>query len=168
MPRAGDDTTIVYGTSGNIFARGGVKYSWSPSNTLDNATSANPLASPTVTTTYTVTITTLEGCVVDIPVIVKVTRVPIITFYNAFSPNGDGKNDYFHPITIGELAEVSFRIYNRWGQEVYESNEVSPGWDGKFKGKEQPVGVYVYYFECVGPQDNNQKFTYKGNVTLLR
>ncbi|HSY76777.1 MAG TPA: gliding motility-associated C-terminal domain-containing protein, partial [Bacteroidia bacterium] len=66
---------------------------------------------------------------------------------NAFSPNGDGKNDFFQPYFIDPPNTYYIHIYNRWGQMVFESNSVTPGWDGNLKGKAQPVGTFIYYLE---------------------
>ena len=95
---------------------------------------------------------------------------PLYAFPDAFSPNGDGKNDFFYPTIRGDIKVLTFHIYNRWGQLIYDNP--SEGWDGKFKGKEQPSGTYIYY--CVlripdatvpsGLSDVNKQ----GAVTLLR
>ncbi len=162
------DTTIVYGTSGQLFAYGGASYSWYPAEGLDNPTIASPMASPTATTTYYVEMITHNGCKVIDSIILTIVYEPIVKFPNAFSPNGDGKNDFFRPMVAGLLSDVHFRIYNRWGQLIYESNDATlKGWDGTFKGIPQETGVYVYVFECIATvtgADNKMK----GNVSLLR
>jgi gliding motility-associated-like protein len=85
----------------------------------------------------------------------------------AFSPNGDGKNDIFRALSHCPIDKFSIHVYNRWGQLLYESNDVTVGWDGTFKGIAQPLDVYVYYTEyfnyCKGAMDFKS-----GNVTLLR
>lgn len=88
---------------------------------------------------------------------------------NAFTPNGDGVNDYFYPRQklAASIVSLHLKVLNRWGQLVFETNKTDGrGWDGRFNGKEQPGGVYVYVLEVVFP-DHRQE-TYQGNVTLIR
>lgn len=84
---------------------------------------------------------------------------------SGFSPNGDGQNDVFY-VYGGPFKTLEFRIYNNWGELVFESNKQSIGWDGKYKGIDQAVGVYVY--SVVGITEDNTKYTLSGDVTLLR
>jgi gliding motility-associated-like protein len=88
---------------------------------------------------------------------------------NAFTPTGDGKNDQFGPVTISPVIIKYFSIYNRWGQLVHSSTDY---WDGKFGGKDQPAGAYVYYIEAEHPDPTNPSamITQKkeGTVVLLR
>lgn len=88
---------------------------------------------------------------------------------NAFTPNGDGSNDYFYPrqLLSKGVASFSMTVVNRWGQKVFETTHISGrGWDGKFNGKEQPMGVYIYQIRTV--LKNGREETYNGNVTLVR
>ena len=84
-----------------------------------------------------------------------------------FSPNGDGKNDIFRVISYCPVNNFSIHVFNRWGEIVYESNDITLGWDGTFKERPAPLDVYVYYIEylnyCKGAMDKRA-----GNVTLLR
>ncbi|MGB0166870.1 MAG: gliding motility-associated C-terminal domain-containing protein, partial [Luteibaculum sp.] len=84
---------------------------------------------------------------------------------NAFSPNGDNENDLLK-VRGAFIRDVLFRVYDRWGQLVFETTNQEIGWDGTFKGKALNPAVYVYYVEgfCV----NNERFYMQGNVTLLR
>ncbi len=83
----------------------------------------------------------------------------------AFSPNGDGTNDIIRVKGYG-IAKMQWRIYNRWGNVVFESSDQSKGWDGKFGGKQQDTGVFVYTLEV--EFSNGDKFTKSGTITLLR
>lgn len=88
---------------------------------------------------------------------------------NVFSPNGDGVNDYFFPRQMLTSGLVSFKmqIFNRWGQIIFESSSLDgSGWDGRFNGVDQPVGVYVYVID--GTFRDGQKEHHQGNVTMLR
>jgi len=93
-----------------------------------------------------------------------------INIPNAFSPDGDGVNDYFFPrqLLSRGLSGFYMAIYNRWGEKVFETRQSDGrGWDGKLNGVMQPEGVYVYIIQ-VSFRDNNKEEKYQGNVTLLR
>lgn len=88
---------------------------------------------------------------------------------NSFSPNGDGLNDYFIPRQLLSSGVVGFsmKIFNRWGEKIYETTNIDGrGWDGKYGGKDQPAGVYVYLIEA--QWKNNFRNSFQGNVSLLR
>lgn len=92
-----------------------------------------------------------------------------IQFPDAFTPNGDGTNDFFRPITGGNHTIKSFVIVNRYGQRVYESNSQRQGWDGKFNGVPQDMGTYFYYIKYTCNDDNaSNEVEKKGNVVLIR
>ena len=94
---------------------------------------------------------------------------------NAFTPNGDGHDDFFGPASVMNSftspTVKALRVYDRYGEMIYNSSAADAKWDGKFKGKEQPVGTYIYYIEVqyTNP-DTGQPVTAKqqGSVTLLR
>jgi len=88
---------------------------------------------------------------------------------NAFTPNGDGQNDYFYPrqLLSRGVAGFTMTVFNRWGQKMFEtSNASGRGWDGKFNEKEQPMGVYLYQIRVVMKNGRTEEYT--GNVTLVR
>ncbi len=89
-----------------------------------------------------------------------------VYFSNAFTPNGDGKNDVFKPITIGHHDVAYFRIFNRWGQLIFSSSSENNGWDGTVDGKPADLGTYFYSirYQCV----NGMYFEDKGEVVLIR
>lgn len=100
-------------------------------------------------------ITINKDCYIDIP--------------NVFTPNGDGVNDYFFPrqLLSRQLTQFSLRIFNRWGQVVFETARTDGrGWDGKFNNRDQPEGVYVYVIEAELAGSIPEQ--YEGNVTLIR
>lgn len=100
---------------------------------------------------------------------VQINKDCYINIPNAFSPNGDGENDYFLPRDLLSKGAVAFEmeIFNRWGQKVFETQEVNGrGWDGKYNDMEQPMGVYVYKISIT--YKNGRTEDYTGNVTLLR
>ncbi len=85
---------------------------------------------------------------------------------NAFSPNADGENDVFRVLGADKISEMELRVFNRWGQEVFYTNQKETGWDGTFKGQPAPTGVYAY--TLVATLTNGEVITKKGNVTLKR
>lgn len=88
---------------------------------------------------------------------------------NSFSPDGDGLNDYFLPreILSSGLSVFKMKIFNRWGEQIFTTTKIDGrGWDGKYDGKDQPMGVYVYVIDVVFK--NNTRKNFKGNVTLVR
>lgn len=117
--------------------------------------------------TYVASVT-IDGCTASDEVLVK--RNCYIDVPNAFTPDGDGKSDYFLPrqLLSSNLADFKMTIYNRWGGVVFETNSVDGrGWDGTMNGVKQPVGVYTYIINA--RFTNNQGIEkYAGNLTLMR
>lgn len=147
----------------------GCTYSWSPTTNLSDPNISNPVANPSVTTIYFLTITDPFGCqyIDSVNVIIKevTCREPFIYIPSAFTPNGDNKNDVI--LVQGNFIEkIQLTIYDRWGNRVFETTDPKSGWDGNFKGKRCEPGVYVYYLE-VGCY-NKEEFKKKGNITLIR
>ncbi len=162
----GPSVTIQIGQSVTLSASGGGTYSWSPATGLDCSTCQNPVASPTVTTTYCVTVTDVNGCTDDSCMTVIVDQNCGELFLpTAFSPDGNGVNDFFYP--INPCIETMFlAVYDRWGEKVFESTDPNKKWDGRFRGKDLDAAVFVYYFHAV--LINGEDIKMKGNVTLAR
>jgi gliding motility-associated-like protein len=85
---------------------------------------------------------------------------------SAFSPNNDGMNDVFRTMN-SDLTKYRLLIFNRWGEKVFESEDPADGWDGRFKGFPQDIGVYVYQIEYQTPSSSVSKLL-SGNLTLVR
>ncbi len=167
QPDAGPDQSIYRGESAQFSATGGTSFIWAPPGSLDDPYIPDPLAHPVYTTTYTVTVTTDNGCTGKDSVTVFVDARPTIFIPNAFSPNGDGLNDVLHIVVLDDFSEIhSFRIYNRWGELVFSGTDKNQGWDGTFQGEPQEMGTYIYVVE--GLAANGEPFVRKGNITLLR
>jgi len=120
-------------------------YQWNPATGLDDPHSPNPLAQPATTTTYQLDVVSQAGCPASAKETVKVFHG--LQMPEAFTPNGDGKNDLFRvppsePVTIIRLA-----VYNRWGAMVFATTNSSGGWDGTSNGQSQPTGTYVWKVE---------------------
>jgi gliding motility-associated-like protein len=161
------DTTIVPGTSttlnpsvtGNI-----VTYQWSPSIGLNDPTSKNPVASPSVTTVYTLNITDDKGCEASGTVKVTVSGTnSIIKVPNAFSPNGDGINDTWVIPNLSAYPGATVDVYNRYGQLVFHSENNNKNWDGTYNGKPLPMAAYYY---IIDPKNNEKKLS--GSVTIFK
>ncbi len=148
----------------------GYIYNWSPVGSLSDSLIPNPVASPSVTTTYYVSITDPNGCgkVIDsIRVLVLSLHCDATDIFvpNAFSPDGNGHNDVLLVKSRG-LQTLYFAIYSRWGQKVFETTDFTIGWDGTFNGSPAAPDVFDYYLEatCI----NGKTFFKKGNITLIR
>ena len=146
--------TTVVGYSVLLEARtiqGAQSYIWSPTTGLgsSNSQSTTCVFSTPGQQEYLVSIKTAEGCNVHDSIKVISYREVGIQVPNAFSPNGDGQNDYLFPYTTGIRQLKKFKIYDRWGQLLFETTSQLPGWDGKFKGVKQPVESYTWYAEGI-------------------
>jgi len=163
--------TVFEGESINLSATTNCNcsYSWTPPQAVSNPAIQSPTANPVQTTTYYVTITDQFGCSNTDSVSVYVKEVlceePVIYIPNAFTPNDDNNNDVLY-VRGNTIMELNLKIYDRWGEKVFESNDPKKGWDGKYKGKLATPAVYVYYVEAIC--FDNQKFFKKGNITLIR
>jgi gliding motility-associated-like protein len=147
-------------------------YQWEPSTYLDNQNLNNPLSTPEVSITYTVTITDatdLGLCQKSDSVIILVfdsfCGSPNIFVPNAFTPNGDGENDVVL-VRGGGITDLTFSIFNRWGEEVFTTDDQSLGWDGTYKGDPAEPAVFVYQLRAVC--DDGDTYFEKGNITLIR
>lgn len=120
---------------------------------------------------YEVTITTPNGCVYTASVNVEVEE-PQVAVPNAFSPNGDAMNDFFNIAfegNPGNLTILEFKVFNRWGQLVYDNENPGRGWDGTFNGKPQPTEVYFYMISVgLANGEAHSESPFRGDVTLLR
>ncbi len=164
---AGPDQIIYRGDDAQLQASGGLSYVWNPPSDLDNPNIPDPIANPTFTTLYIVTVTNADGCSNDDSVLITVLERPIMIIPNAFSPNHDGLNDVFNMVILDKKTQVDiFRIYNRWGDLVFETSDNNIGWTGVYNSIEQPVGTYIYLIS--GIASDGTSFIKKGNLTLLR
>jgi gliding motility-associated-like protein len=147
---------------------GSYTYNWSPSQNLSSATTQNPTALLDQTTLFTLTVS--DGlCSGSDTVLVKVydsiCQEPFVYIPNAFSPNKDGNNDKLY-VRGQYIFEFVFRVYDRWGELVWETSNINDGWDGTYRGKLLDPDVYDYYLQvtCIGGLEN----IIKGNITLIR
>lgn len=162
-----NDTTINIGQSVLLHAINATDYAWTPAASLNCIDCPDPVATPRQTTTYTVTTPNGKNCLKTDVVTVIVTFNNSLYIPTAFTPNGDGVNDRFVVKARGVVV-YNIRIFNRWGQEVFSSNNVSDHWDGKFKDQLQPGGVYVYFVTYSFYGEKNEALMQKGTLTLVR
>jgi gliding motility-associated-like protein len=148
-------------------------YIWSPEGTLSCDSCFNPIATPTVNTTYTVTVTSIYGCTITDTISLGLYCDNSQIFIpNTFTPNGDGANDLFFVSGKGIKIITLMQVYNRWGQMVFEAHNIPPntpgaGWDGTFKGLvlEPDVFVYVVKAQC---ELGTTTYSYTGDVSIVK
>lgn len=167
-PYAGDDTIIVKGEKIRFDAKGGRNYTWLPKQNLDDSTIATPTAEyiDTGLYSYAVFVQSDYGCKGYDTINVLVVFNASFAVPTAFTPNGDGINDIFRPLTVGYRSLKFFKVFNRWGEEVYTGNTLETGWDGTCNGKPGDLGVYYWqisYIDRFGKEG-----LMKGDVTLVR
>jgi gliding motility-associated-like protein len=163
---AGEDEIMVLGGFTELNATGGVSYVWAPAESVSDPNISNPTAFPEDTTIYVVTGTDLNGCIGTDTVIIFVIEESDIATPNAFTPNGDGLNDYYRPSFLGLGNITDFSIYSRWGALLYFSADPTQGWDGMFNGNEQEVGNYIVVIKAVN--QFGEPIVKTGMVALLR
>jgi gliding motility-associated-like protein len=165
---AGPDKTILLGDT--VLLNGSVKgtdvnYYWSPSGSISNVVALKPAVFPSMETTYTLNAISTKGCGnTKSDVTIKVYKD--IFMPNAFSPNGDGINDIYYPLTINSYQLVSFIIFNRSGGKIFQTTNAAAGWDGSINGNPQDAGAYVYYLEMKNAA--GKRINRKGNIILIR
>jgi gliding motility-associated-like protein len=167
----GGTTSINEGQSAHIMATANTDhnniYSWSPADRTTCSNCASTAAAPAVTTTFTVSVVDSNGCTASGDITINVNTQINIFIPNAFSPNGDGNNDYFQ--IFGNLSPVVYlemSVFDRWGEKIYESQDPQFKWDGVYKGEPEPMGVYLYTMTASFEDGTHQDF--KGSVTLVR
>ncbi|MBL7898553.1 MAG: gliding motility-associated C-terminal domain-containing protein, partial [Crocinitomicaceae bacterium] len=161
-----NDTTILIGDEAQLAADGGSSYFWYEDFAISCTNCQFPEVDPLETTTYCVVVTDSIGCSDTACVVVTVDQNCGDVFIpNAFSPNGSGENEM--ECVYGRcIDEMIFKIYDRWGELVFESSNKDICWDGNFREKPMSSGVYVYTFEAT--LLTGEKVEKKGNITLVR
>lgn len=171
---AGPDQRLVAGSAAQLNATGTnvAKLEWWPNESLSCKDCFNPVATMTVNTTYYANVESDKGCKASDSVrIFLYCENSQIFVPNAFTPNNDGENDVFYPRGVGIKEVKTFRIYNRWGELLFERNNISlndatNAWDGSYKGADPKPDVYVYIIEALCYTDED--IFIKGDVTIIR
>jgi gliding motility-associated-like protein len=163
---AGPSETILIGLSTTLQGIGGTIFNWKPDINMTGANTATPTVSPVQTTTYTLTSTDDNGCTDFDTVTIKVNSVDDVYIPTAFTPNGDGINDIYFLVAVGLTDIQEFKIFNRWGEIVFDGTSFNDGWDGTKKGQKQPIGTYSYIL--IATDYKGETIIKKGNITLIR
>ena len=165
FPFAGNDTSIVVGQPLQLNGSGAPLFQWTPSTGLNRTNIHNPIAVLNDNTTYYMRTYTQNGCFALDTINVKVFKTqPDIFVPNAFVPGG--VNKVLRPIPVGITNLSYFRIYNRWGQLVFQTTEIGKGWDGTLGGKLQASGTFVWVVS--GKDYTGKTVTKKGTAILIR
>ena len=167
-PFAGDDTIIVKGESIQFNPSGGETYGWSPGTYLNATDIKNPIGffPDTGVFNYVLYVTSSYGCKGYDTIRVWVVNQASFYIPTAFSPNGDGLNDVFRPVAVGYRSVDFFKVYNRWGEQVYFGENITAGWDGTYNHKQADMGTYFWQISFI---DRDGKRAYlKGDVTLVK
>jgi gliding motility-associated-like protein len=169
------NNTIISGATTILNVLPSGNYLWTPSTTISCDTCNITEAKPTETTTYCVLVTDTNNCADTACITIDVDYLCDLTVPNAFSPNNDGHNDLF-VINGWEKCVTSFsiRIYNRWGEKVFESDNLTKAWDGKYKTGEEAIGgnqkinsaVFVYYIQAT--LISGEEVIKQGNISVIR
>ncbi len=163
---AGTDADVETGVPYRLEGNGNGSFAWSPSSVLNNAGIANPVVTIRSNTTLVLTVTDNLGCVATDTVHLRVLNGPTFYVPSAFTPNGDGLNDVFRPTPVGIQKLDYFRVFNRYGELVFETSEIGKGWNGIYKGVQQNGGNYVWAVK--GIDRTGRERMMKGNVVLIR
>ncbi|WP_462243972.1 gliding motility-associated C-terminal domain-containing protein [Ferruginibacter sp.] len=172
---AGNDKTINVGQSIDLVPTVSADVStaiWTPTQSIVQNNFPGITVKPRETTEYTVEVSNAGGCKTrDRVTVFVICNGANVFIPNTFSPNSDGNNDIFYPRGTGLFSIKTLRIFNRWGEVVFEKNNFMPnnataGWNGTYKGKQQNPDVFVYTADILC--DNSTVMTLKGNVALIQ
>jgi len=162
------EATACYGDKIYLDATGGIKYKWeTTSNKIVTEKDGRLFSLLIDTVTYTVVATDENNCVDSASSSYSdIQKCCLFSYPNAFTPNGDGRNDRFRVITYGNMENYELSIYDRWGQRVFTTTDPYTGWDGNYHGQPCEIGTYFYLLRatCLTGHYEEQK----GDITLIR
>jgi gliding motility-associated-like protein len=170
---AGPDVQVLQAQPVTLLATASadvVAWSWTPPVYLSCTDCAEPVCTPKKGEVYTATVTAANGCQAsDTVVVALICEQSRVRIPDAFTPNGDGHNDRFTILGIGEVDHLV--IYDRWGVKVFERNhfftaDLSNSWDGMMGGQQAPAGVYAYFVQMTCPAGG--AFARQGTVVVIR
>jgi gliding motility-associated-like protein len=170
---AGNDTVVLkdmpfplQSSYGSTSSSSPLLFNWTPGTGLDNTAVPFPIATLQDDQTYYFTVTTPEGCVATDTIRLEVFKGSAIYVPTGFTPNNDGKNDQLKPHYIGIRSVDFFTIYNRWGEQVFTTNNSGLGWNGIYKGIHQQTGSFVWMLRATDYV--GKVYQIKGVFTLIR
>jgi gliding motility-associated-like protein len=162
----GSDTIIRFGQPTVLTGTNALFYNWSPNYNITSIKSRTVTVNPFQTTQYILTGYNSRNCFSSDTInVIVIPDCGDMFVPNAFSPNGDGINDELK-VRGACLETLTFLIFNRWGEKVFETSDINKGWDGTFNGDKMNTGVFVYRLE--GKTYEGKGFSAKGNITLIR
>jgi len=159
---ASPDTIIDEGQTITLIGTGGTIFWWSPDYNIKYRNTSQADVWPITTTTYTLSTVDQHQCFNSDTVIVRVAKGDKLFFYSAFTPNGDGENDFFYIGNLEKYPDNNLKIYNRYGKMIYSATNYDNTWNGKYLGNDVPTGTYFYIL------NDGKGEQYKGSVTILR
>ena len=160
---AGEDQVIYLGQTVQLSATGNGTFLWQPAWSLDRNDTISPLAKPTESTTYTVTLTDANGCKATDAVTIILNGSLFVP--NTFSPNGDQVNDVFG-VWGSEIKTLRLSIFNRWGELIFTGASLDARWDGTYMGKESQIDTYEWKVDAV--ELSGKQRSAIGHVNLVR
>ncbi len=165
---AGGDTIVLNNVDVQLGATAESSVKWRPATFMDNDTLIDPTFNfPTVGVYQYVLESTNElGCIGRDTVTITVTDKEYFFVPNAFTPNGDGLNDIVKITSVGLSKLMGFKIFNRYGEQIFSTLDIKTGWDGMYKGKALPIGTYFWIGE--GINYRGDRVINKGDITLLK
>ncbi len=140
-------------------------YTWLPSDFFDDPYAATVTGNILYSADVTLIVTNSYGCKAEASITFMADSCCMLALPEGFTPNGDGKNDLFRPITKQNVEIQEFRIFNRWGNCVYDAKGANAAWDGTYKGEKQDMNVFYYYIKYLCSGSKRMK---KGEATLIR
>ena len=159
--------SAVLGQPHQLIGSGGVSFSWSPTSPIiSSSTVSNPIVVLNQDQSFYLETKDIGGCKGFDTVFIKVYKGPEYYVPNSFTPNNDGLNDIFRPIPVGIVITNYFKIYNRYGQLLFQTNSWLKGWDGTYNGINQPYGTYIWIIK--GINNTGEIIEKKGTVILIR
>ncbi|HXS37981.1 MAG TPA: gliding motility-associated C-terminal domain-containing protein, partial [Flavipsychrobacter sp.] len=159
--------SVCLGDKIYLEATGGELYNWAPRQDVSTDEQGRPYTQIMEPTTYIVTATNQFGCTDTASIsYTDIMQCCQFSYPTVFSPNNDGRNDHFNVITYGNMVKYDLKIFNRWGQLVFYSDNPTIEWDGTFQEKPCELGTYFYLFngQCITGRTESRK----GEITLIR
>lgn len=163
---AGRDTIVYVNEPFRLNGIGQGKFLWMPANNLSANNIPNPVVTLSADQQYVLQVSTNDGCISKDTINIKVTKLLGVFIPNAFTPNGDGLNDYIHPRYYGVKRLIYFTVFNRWGQKVYSTNSMKAIWDGSTNGAKLGTETFVWVIRA--EDMTGQIKEEKGTILLIR
>jgi gliding motility-associated-like protein len=163
---AGPDDTIGYYEIYQLNGTGNGSFYWTPDDLVSDPTLEDPTTYIFSTQIFNLVVTSPDGCTDDDDVIITVLDIQTLNIPNVFSPNGDGINDVFYIVNHVNIILYEFSIYDRWGEQVFTTNNLTEGWDGTYRNKEAEIGTYMY--TLIATDEEGIDVSRNGTVILLR